>query len=491
MVVLSTIDQQIMKKSVLAAIFFNVSILGFSQTAEQSKAIDSYIKNVIQINEIPGMAVGIVKNDKVTFQQYYGRENLETDKKVSSKSMFRVYSNTKLIANVGLFKLIEEGKVSLDDKISKYIDNLPKDWQNIQVKNLLSHSSGLPDMLDAKDLSEKATFNEVIKRLSNEKIEFEAGDHYRYNQTNYMLISMIIEKMTGKTFEEYSLENQFPESRNQVVFSSNSVEEIPNRVGKYNYNPEKKLYEKLTEVGGLRAHSANGLAVTLPAFLQWSIHFSKNDFLKPETKKMMWKPFNYKNNDWEFGHGWEITDNNNTKSYGFSGGNVSAYSIFPDNNMAVVVMYNANKGFPVMYQMINHIAGIMDKRLMNPYTLVEEMTIAEPFVHPDLKKEIYGYRTENDKVIFSYQYPENLSTEFVKTVSVAGSFNDWNSENKSYQLTLKKNNTFELAVPKSQFEKGKTYGFKFVMNKSGWLTIPYNAINTDGYRDNNLTLRID
>lgn len=375
-----------MRQSILTAIFFNISILGFSQTAEQSKAIDNYIKNVIQINEIPGMAVGIVKNDRITFQQYYGRENLETDKKVSSNSRFRVYSTTKLIANIGLFKLIEEGKASLDDKISKYIDNLPVGWQNIQVKNLLSHSSGLPDMLDATDLPEKATFNEVIKRLSNEKIEFEAGDHYRYNQTNYMLISMIIEKITGKTFEQYILQNQFRESKNQIIFSSNSIEEIPNRVGKYNYNTEKKQYEKVTEIGGLRAHSANGLAITLPAFLQWSIHFSKNDFVKPETKKMMWKPFDYKNNDWEFGHGWEIKDSNHTKSYGFSGGNVSAYSIFPDKNMSIVIMYNANKGFPVMYQMVNHIAGIIDKDLMQPYMLAEEITISESLANPKSKK---------------------------------------------------------------------------------------------------------
>ncbi|UHO39067.1 serine hydrolase [Chryseobacterium capnotolerans] len=480
-----------MKQSVLTAIFLNVSIVGFSQTAEQSKAIDSYIKNVIQINEIPGMAVGIVKNDKVTFQQYYGRDNLESNKKVNSKSMFRIYSNTKLVANIGLFKLVEEGKLSVDDKISKYIDNLPKDWQNIQVKNLLSHSSGLPDMADIKDFPEKATHNEVISRLSNEKNEFEAGDHYRYNQTNYLLITMIIEKITGKTFEEYILENQFPDSRDQVIFSSNSVEKIPNRVGKYNYNPEKKQYEKLTSIDGVRSHSANGLAVTLPAFLQWSIHFSKNDFLKPETKKMMWKPFSYKNNGWEFAHGWEITDSNTTRSYGFSGGNVSAYSIFPDNNMAIIVMYNGNKGFPVMYQMVHHIAGIMDKNLMDPYALAEEITIADSFVHPNLKKEVYGYRIENDKVIFSYQYPKHSSTEFIKTVSLAGTFNNWNMNDPSYQMTPKKHNVFELAAPKSQFEKGKSYGFKFVMNKSGWLTIPYNAANTDGTQDNNLVLKIN
>ncbi|WP_160136277.1 serine hydrolase [Chryseobacterium sp. c4a] len=481
-----------MTKSVLAAIFFNISILGFSQTAEQSKAIDSYIKNVIQINEIPGMAVGIVKNDKVTFQQYYGRENLETGKKVSATSMFRIFSITKLIANIGLFKLIEEGKVSLNDKISKYVDNLPKGWENIQVKNLLSHSSGLPDMFDINDFPEKATPNEVIDRLSKEKIEFEAGDHYRYNQTNYLLITMIIEKITGKTFEKYILENQFPDSKNKVAVSSNSVEEIPNRVVRYIYNPEKKQYEKLMAIHGLRSHSSNGLAVTLPAFLQWSIHFSKNDFLKPETKKMMWKPFDYKNNDWEFGHGWEITDSNNTRSYGFSGGNVSAYSIFPDQNMAIIVMYNGSKGFPVMYQMVNHIAGIINKNLMDPYTLAEEIAISEPLAHPDLKKKIYGYRLEGDKVIFSYQYPENLSTEFIKSISVAGNFNNWNPNDASYRMIPKKDNVFELAVPKSQFEKGKTYGFKFVMNnKTGWLTIPYNAANTDGTSDNNLTLKID
>lgn len=481
-----------MKNSILAVLFLNVSILGFSQTAEQSKAIDSYIKNVIKINEIPGMAVGIVKNDKVTFQQYYGREDLESDKKVNSNSMFRVYSTTKLMANVGLFKLIEEGKVSLDDKISKYVDNLPKDWQNIQVKNLVSHSSGLPDMIDVKDLSEKATHKEAIDRLSKEKIEFEAGDHYRYNQTNYLLITMIIEKMTGKTFDEYILENQFPDSKNQVVFSSNSIEKIPNRIVKYDYNSEKKRYEKSTVIHGLRFHSANGLAVTLPAFLQWSIHFSKNDFLKPETQKMMWKPFDYKNNDWKFGYGWEITDSNNTRSYGFSGGNVSAYSIFPDQNMAIIVMYSGNKGFPVMYQMVNHIAGIIDKNMMDPYTLAEEITISEPLVHPDLKKKTYGYRIENDKVVFSYQYPKNLSTEFIKRISVAGAFNNWNPGDASYQMIPKKDNVFELAVPKSQFEKGKTYGFKFVMNnKTGWLTNPYNAANTDGTPDHNLTLKTD
>ena len=480
-----------MKTSILTILFLNFFFFGHSQTADQSKEIEHYIKKVIQINEIPGMAVGIVTNNTITFQKYYGMATLEAPKKVDAKSMFRIYSTTKLMSNVGLFQLIEQRKVSLEDKISKYIDNVPAEWQNVKVKNLVSHSSGLPDWIRFSDIPADASNAEVIHRLSKEKMDFETGSDYRYNQTNYMLVMMIIERVTGEKFEDYIVNNQFSDSRNQVVFSSNSIEKIPNRIVKYIYNKNTHQYDKSTFVEGRRAHSANGLAITLPAFLQWSIHLSKNDFLKPATQELMWKPFEYKDKNIIFTHGWDMGTFNNIKSYHFSGGNVSAYRVFPDKNMAVVLMYNGYKEFPVMYQMINQIAGIMDKHLLNPYTLAEEHTKSEALVHPDLKKEIYGYRTEKDNIIFSYQFPEKQSVEFIKNVSVTGSFNDWNPDDKTYYMNLKKNNTFELVLPKSQFEKGKTYQFKFVMNKNGWLSVPYNAMNVDGTPDNNLTFKID
>lgn len=480
-----------MKLSILPMLFSGFFFTAYSQTTEQSKAIDDYIKKVIQINEIPGMAVGIVTDNKVTFQKYYGTETLENDKKVDSNSMFRVYSTTKLMSNVGLFQLIEKGKVSLEDKISKYIDNIPAEWQNVRVKNLLSHSSGLPDWINFSDIATYAPNAEVINRLSKEKMEFETGTDYRYNQTNYMLIAMIIEKVTGEKFEDYILKNQFSDSGNQVVFSSNSIEKIPNRIVKYIYNKNTHQYDKSTFVEGRRAHAANGLAISLPAFLQWSIHLSKNDFLKPATRELMWKPFEYKNKEITFTHGWDTDTFNNIRSYNFSGGNVSAYRIFPDRNLAIIVMSSGYKNFAVFYPVINQIAGMMDKRMLNPYMVAEEYTRSEPIVHPDLKKEVYGYRIEKDNIIFSYAFPDKQSVEYIRNVSVAGSFNNWNPDDHAYYMSLKKDNTFELVLPKSQFEKGKTYQFKFVMNKKGWLSVPYNAMNVDGTRDNNLTFKLD
>ena len=151
--------------------------------------------------------------------------------------------------------------------------------------------------------------------------------------------------------------------------------------------------------------------------------------------------------------------------------------------------YNA---FPPLYFIVNHIAGLIDKQLANPYWSREESVSSDIIKKPEVKKEIYGYRMENDKVIFTYKIPKDLNAKAITKMAVAGSFNDWNPGNTAYQMVLKSNNTFELALPKSQFEKGKTHEFRFVMNKNGWLSTPYSALNTNGNaNDNNLTLTVD
>lgn len=481
-----------MKQTFSILLFFNLSFLGFCQT-QQTKVIDNYMTEVMKTYGIPGMSVGIVKNDKIIFQKYYGRENLESDKKVDSNSLFRVYSTTKLITNVAVFQLIEKEQLFLEDKISKYLDNLPKEWQNVKIKNLLSHSSGIPDF-ERHNLPTDISNSEVFERLSKEKMEFETGNQYSYNQTNYMILAIIVEKISGQKFEDFVLKNQFSDVKNKIIFNSNSLEEIPNRVQLYRYDDSLKQFKKSTHVGGLKAHSANGLAISLPDFLQWSINLDTNKFLTDQTKKLMWKPFDYTNKQDVFAHGWEITKTGNVTSYGFSGGNVSVYSIFPKNDLSIIFMSNGYKynSFPPLYFIVNHIAGLIDKHLENPYWSREESVSAKIINKPNVKKEIYGYRIENNKIIFTYKISKNLNTEAIDKMSIAGSFNDWNPENIAYRMILKDKNTFELVLPKSKFEKGKTYEFRFVMNKNGWFTTPYNALNTNGNpNDNNLTFIVD
>lgn len=388
-----------MKQFILATLALSISMMAYSQKTDQSALIDQYIKEVIKINQIPGLAIGVIKDDKIVFQQYYGTETLESDKKVDSNSMFRIYSTSKLMSNVGVFQLIEKGQLSLEDNISKYIENLPKEWQDVKVKHLLTHSSGIPNLIAFNDILADDSNAKVIERLAKEKMEFKTENEFRYNQTNYFLLTMIIEKITGQSFENFILNNQFSDAKNQVVFSSNALEKIPHRIVKYNYNPEKKQYEKSTDVSGIRAHSANGLSITLPAFLKWSSRLSKNDLLHQKTKEMMWQPFDFENQKDVFAYGWELSKINNIPSYGFSGGNVSAYKIYPHKNMAIVMMSSGYNLFPVQYRIINHIAAMIDKSLTDDYLLAEETIIYEfsKKNNPNAEKVYYSMKAKNPK----------------------------------------------------------------------------------------------
>lgn len=303
------------------------------------------------------------------------------------------------MTNVGIFQLIEQGKLSLEDNISKYVENLPKEWQNVRVKNLLTHSSGIPNYIAFSDILPEYSSSQTIERLSKEKMDFTTGNEYRYNQTNYMLLSIIIEKITGQSFENFIINNQFSDAKNQVVFSSNALEKIPNRVIKYNYNSATKEYQKSTDIEGKKAYPGNGLAITLPAFLKWSSHLSKNNFLNQKTKDIMWQSFDFGNKKDVFTYGWEISKANNSQSYGFSGGNVSAYRIFPQNNMAIVMLSNGYNFFPAQYQIVNHIAAIIDKNLTDPYSLAEESIILEfsKKDNPNAEKNYYSIKTKNPK----------------------------------------------------------------------------------------------
>ncbi len=105
-----------------------------------------------------------------------------------------------------------------------------------------------------------------------------------------------------------------------------------------------------------------------------------------------------------------------------------------------------------------------------------------------IKKSLYGYKVEGENVVFTFELPKSEDISKIKKVTIAGSFNGWNPKDDKFLMTLKKEQTYEISMPKSAFEKGKTYTFKFVINGSNWQNPPETAENTDDGRDNNLTL---
>jgi CubicO group peptidase (beta-lactamase class C family) len=386
-----------MKKSLLILSFLVLSISSFCQTKNDLKnKIDNYVKEVIEINEIPGLAIAVIKNGKVIYEQNYGKSSIEENTIVNKKSIFRLYSTTKLISAVAVFQLIEKDKLSLEDKISKYLDNLPNEWQEVKIKNLLTHSSGLPDIVKFEDIPYSLDDNQKWERLYKKPMEFKTGSQFGYNQTNYVLLSKIIENITKLPFDEYVLKNQFPTTKKGVVFSANSSEFILDRVVRHNFNFKTQKYERFNAEHGKIHNAGSGLNISLKEFIGWNERLDKNFLLNSKTKSVMWSSFEFENKQDKFLYGWGIYETNKVKSFGFSGGYMTAFRKFLNNDLTIIFLSNGYKNYHTEDQVINHIAGIVDEKLIDNVLLAEE-EITFAFFKKDITKAEQIYNTIKNK----------------------------------------------------------------------------------------------
>ncbi|PQJ80955.1 hypothetical protein BTO18_07810 [Polaribacter porphyrae] len=352
--------------------------------------IRSYVKHIIKRHQIPGVSLAIIKNDSILMQEHFGKANLEHNVSLSDSSIFRVYSLTKLPVAVALFQLIEKEKLYLKDEVSKYVDSLPETWNSVQIKHLITHSSGLPKMRSFPNL-EKLTELEVKDLVYKEKLLFEKGEKYDYNQTNFWLLKKIIEKVSGESFSGFILNNQFEKEGENVFFSSNSKQIVQNRVTAYfPFETGKIQIDHPTLVGNYML-AANGLNITLNEFIKWDKRLKKNQLLKPETKQKMWETFPYSKSSKVFTNGWDKRIINKNISYGFSGSLVTAYRIFPDKDLSIIFLANGMGNYFNIENIINHIANLVDNDIVDVNNLVFEK-LSQSIVDKDLDefKKVYS-----------------------------------------------------------------------------------------------------
>ncbi len=369
------------------------TVVCFAQKkSNTSVEIDNYVQHLIDRQGIPGVALAIIKDDKIIHQRNYGYANLEHDVPITNQSIFRVYSLTKPIVAVGIFQLIEKGKINLDDTISQYVAGLPESWQSIQIKHLLTHSSGLPDMSPLYDY-EELTEAEARAKVSKQKQKFKAGEAYDYNQTAFWLLQKIIEKVEGIELSDYIVNNQFELPTDTAFFSVDSRDIIKNRATPYFPFQTGSIMIDHPYLQGTYCNTICGLNITLNELIKWNEDFHHNKLVKAETKKAMWQTFDYTNTDKIFTYGWDKHLVNNHVSYGFSGSLVTAYRIFPTDNLSIIFLANGLAHYFNIENIINHIASIVDKNIVDLNNLY-----FETLLQASIKNDIANFKKEYQKI---------------------------------------------------------------------------------------------
>lgn len=382
------VTDKIFKLSFLITLFIIVFISCSEQSIVKNTSIDKfgieqYVKKMIEVHDIPGMAVGVIYKDHMVHEGYYGYHSLQNTQPVNEKSIFKTFSLTKTIVATSIFQLEEQRKLNLDDTLSKFFSDMPLLWQSVTVGNLLSHSSGLPDVHNLmEELQNDSISNHAfIELLYEQPMAFVTNEQWSYNQTNYILLMMIIEQITGMEFQEFILKNQFSNSTSEsVFFSSNPLEKTPNCSDYYEFDKKQNEYKTKPEFSGRKNLPLAGLNITLNEYINWNNKLDQGEILKGGSIKKMLTPYNYDKSNRKFTFGWDIHSVNSTDSYGFSGGSVSAFRKFIDKDLTIIVMMTGYKHYAIQDLMVNQIAGLVDPSLKDESENLTEELMADYFL---------------------------------------------------------------------------------------------------------------
>jgi len=228
-------------RKIFVFLFIPLQLIGQSLPDSIIRKVDSLFSRYTTAT--PGCAVAIIKNGKLVFKKGYGMANLEYNVPISSSSVFHIASESKQYVAFCMLLLEQQGKLSIDDDIRKYLDYVPDFGKKITIRHLIHHTSGLRDQWQLLgnagwQLDDVITQEHVIKLISKQKrLNFDPGEEHLYCNTGYTLMAEIVKKASGLSLREYTDKYIFkPLEMNNTHFHDNYRELVPNRT--YSYSPK-------------------------------------------------------------------------------------------------------------------------------------------------------------------------------------------------------------------------------------------------------------
>ena len=297
-----------MKRSPLPlALLLLLSITCFAQNGVSTK-VDDYIRSEMQSQQIPGLALAVIKDGQIVIAKGYGLANVEHQVLVKPETIFQSGSTGKQFTATAVMMLVEEGKLNLEDKITKYFPDGPDAWRNITVRHLLTHTSGMTDYPTDFDLRLDYTEDELYQRIKSIPLAFQPGDKWSYSNLAYVMLGILIHKVSGKFYGDFLQERVFKPLRMTTARIISEADIIPNRAAGYRIE-NGQLKNQGWVSPSLNTTADGALYLTIYDMAKWDAALYTEKLLKKSSLDQMWTPV--KLNDGKthpYGFGWSLAD---------------------------------------------------------------------------------------------------------------------------------------------------------------------------------------
>jgi CubicO group peptidase (beta-lactamase class C family) len=333
-----------MKTKLFLLIFF----FPFTLMAQDFSKIDELFK--AYADENPGAALAIIKNGKVAFTKTYGLADLEEKTKVTDRTNFRLASVSKQFTAAAILQLIEKGKLSLQTKLSDCFPELPAYANTINMKQLLNHTSGIldyDDVIDESGLKDQLSDADVLKScLSFTKTYFAPGSAYRYSNTAYVLLGLVIEKYSGETYPNYLAKHIFkPLKMKNTLAYIKGINEISHRAFGYTFIENKWARKDQSSTSATLGDG--GIYSNLTDLFKWDQALYEDKVLPQSVWQSAFKHQQLNNgSEINYGFGWHLKTNAAKQKVVYHTGSTTSFrNVFyriPSQKLSIIILTNRN-----------------------------------------------------------------------------------------------------------------------------------------------------
>lgn len=315
---------------------------------------------------IPGVSLAVMREGEILKIGGYGLANVELNVPVTPQSVFHTESLGKAFTAVGIMILVEEGKLRLDDKVTKYFPE-STNWKNVSVRQLLTHTSGIPDYVAEFggapfiNFRQDYTEGELIRLIASRPLDFQPGEKRVYCNSGYVILGALIRRITGKPWAEFLQERMFGELGMNATRVISEADIIPNRTS--GYHLVEGQWKNMDWVAPSLNTTADGALYTNVLDLaKWDQALSTGKILKRSTLDQMWIPIKLNNGEiYPQGLCWRI-DNVNGHRLAWKDGEFQGYttimSRYLDDHLTIVVLTNLGEDAAIPKRIADTVAAI-------------------------------------------------------------------------------------------------------------------------------------
>ena len=354
------------------AVFLMTGALTLTQAREKdptSAQVDTVVDAQRKAQKIPGVSLAVCRDGKIVKASGYGLANLEWEIPVTPETIFQTGSVGKQFTATAIMMLMEEGKLGLDDKIAKYIPEAPATWNDVTIRSLLTHTSGIADYGGEEDTMSKGVINfrkdyteeELVQAFAKMPKDFPAGEKWSYSNTGYVLLGVIIHRVTGEFYGDFLQERIFKPLGMTSTRIISEADIVPRRSSGYRLvKAEWKNQEWVAPTLNTTADGA--LYTNVLDLAKWDAALYTTKLIKQSSLDAMWTPVKLTSGKTcPYGFGWDLESRQGHRVVSHDGawqGFTMSISRYLDERLTVIVMTNLDSDNSKPEEIADEVAGI-------------------------------------------------------------------------------------------------------------------------------------